>query len=269
MASTRITGSDGKQYDVTYTVTPAVLVPASLTPEKVVISSVVPVATVPPPTTLPWTAPNPLITNFKATDGVRWTGVGGREVSNHNGNKAHSLTRPDSQTLRFEVRSKDQWPWDASHGTSERSEMQWVSEAPVGSDFKVNYEFMIEAGPPFTSWFLVLEQIQTPPGGTPPFFVGIENNKHVVRLATDQSQTRYVYPFRDTVYIKRGHWYQMQVLVNFTKGVCDITRDGVKIVNYRGPFGNTSGGSGSWQIGIYRNAAPETMAINYRNLVIV
>ena len=227
-------------------------------------------ATPPPSGGLPWTAPVPSIKNFNKADSQRWNGISGMEVANHNANKTHSLTNPDGQTVRFEVRSGDHWYWDAEHDPpqNERSEIQWINETAVDKDFRVNFEFMIEAGPAFTSWFLVLEQIQTPPGGTPPYYVGIENNKHMVRLATDASQQNYVYPFRDTVDIRRGHWYQMQVLVNFTAGVCDITRDGVQIVRYRGPFGNAQGGTGAWQIGIYRNAAPETMAVNYRNIVV-
>jgi hypothetical protein len=52
MTTTRITGSDGLEYDVTYTLTPATLtpaIPATMQPEKLVLSSVVPVLAPPPP----------------------------------------------------------------------------------------------------------------------------------------------------------------------------------------------------------------------------
>lgn len=221
----------------------------------------------PPPSGLPWVPAVPGVTNFNPTSEQLWTGIDGKQFSNHTPDKAWSLTSPDAQTVRFETRSGDQWYWDIEQQTgSSHNSCQLVSETPVGSNFTVQYEFMIEPGPLITSWFFVIDQIQTNPGGTPPFYLGIEDNKYVCRIATNQST--WIYPFRDTVNIIRGHWYQIQFTINFTAGFLDVIRDDVLIVNRRAAFGYAAGGGMSYQIGIYRNDVPETVVLSYRNMKI-
>ena len=52
------------------------------------------------------------------------------------------------------------------------------------------------------------------------------------------------------------------------KGRAVIWRDDVKIVDYKGPLGYTNQKVTYWKQGVYRSTAPETMAIDFKDLVI-
>jgi hypothetical protein len=61
----------------------------------------------------------------------------------------------------------------------------------------------------------------------------------------------------------------MDIQVKFdanSNGFLRVWRDGVQIVDYRGSIG--TGAATYWKQGIYRSAAPETMAVHFRRLKI-
>jgi hypothetical protein len=89
----------------------------------------------------------------------------------------------------------------------------------------------------------------------------------VVYTASGNGQSVcYGLAYKDTNPIQRGHYYNMDIAANFSKGTLIIIRDGVTIVNYSGPLGFSPF---HWEYGFYR--APTTndiQALNYRNMVV-
>jgi hypothetical protein len=69
--------------------------------------------------------------------------------------------------------------------------------------------------------------------------------------------------------IERGRYYEMTVRARFADdagGHLEVWRDGERIVNYTGPMGYGEGVY--WKLGLYRHSAPETIAMNVRNLFV-
>jgi hypothetical protein len=59
----------------------------------------------------------------------------------------------------------------------------------------------------------------------------------------------------------------MDIRVNFARGTAVVLRDGVEILNYRGPLGYE--GPSHWEFGVYRAATTnDVQAARYRNMVI-
>ena len=235
---------------------------------------------------LSWTPPNPDITNFTAVDATRWTGVSGKEYANHNAGRSWSLTNPNTQQLRMEVRSGDIAGNDVGSDSNERSECQRVDEfSEAGNVASVKYEFMLESGSPITSWFFICGQIYSSRGGSPPFWIGIENQRMVVRIGWLSSQANtipidstgdaggvgvsYGYPYRDTVDLPRGVWHTMEIIVDYDAKTFKLVRNGVLVCDYSGPIG--FGANFHWDFGIYRSGPTtnDTQAVNYRNMLIV
>jgi hypothetical protein len=77
--------------------------------------------------------------------------------------------------------------------------------------------------------------------------------------------------FEDNADIIRGHWYAMKLDIRLDaggKGFAEIWRDGKKIVEYDGPLGYVNQKVTYWRQGVYRSTAPETLAVNYKDLKI-
>ncbi|CAN7385341.1 hypothetical protein LJR225_002422 [Phenylobacterium sp. LjRoot225] len=196
-------------------------------------------------------------------------GVDGSNYWVQNADKAYSFTTPTPDTLRFEVRAGD--VWSAVDPTSKnRSEISGTQTYAMGTDIHVNYQWQVEPGDSITAPWLVAGQFHevANDGKSPPFeimFYG--NNKMTVVIATGSGYERI---YTDTQDIVRGHTYDMQIDANFdaTNGYLHMVRDGVTIVDYRGPFGWADMGSVYWKEGVYRAASSETTAMEYSNLSI-
>lgn len=283
MTTTRITGTDGKQYDVTYTLNPAVLTPAvmqpavliqaTMKPESLVISSIVPAVVAPPapvPVPAPATPAPGVISPFSAANDAQIK-IDGASYYVENANKPYSLASPDAHTLRFELRSGDHWSSPVVAGysdpvTSERCEVASTVVHPNGTQISLSYDFMVEAGAVNTSKWIVLGQMhEFNVSDSPPFAVELVNGDH---MAINIGTRTLNYPYKDANPIQRAHWYSMVCQMKFDKvaGILNVSRDGVSIVSYKGALG--TGAATYWKNGIYRSAAPETMAVNYRNLKI-
>ncbi|WOH67865.1 heparin lyase I family protein [Bradyrhizobium sp. BWA-3-5] len=206
------------------------------------------------------------ITSFSPTNGSSLT-VDNSKYYVQNANQSWSLQEPNTDTLRFELRSGDHWSSSGySDPTSaERSEAGGGTLYSAGTQINVSYEFMVEPGATNTAKWIVLGQMHEDSAGySPPFAVELVNGDH---MAIDIGTGSEVYLYKDPNPIERGHYYSMDVQVKFDangNGFLRVWRDGVQIVDYHGSIG--TGAATYWKEGVYRSAAPETMAVNYRNL---
>ncbi len=206
------------------------------------------------------------VTSFTPVSGKSFS-VGGLTYWVQNGNHDWSLTNPDSQTLRFEVRSGDQWQYDPDW--KERSEIASDAVYAPGQAVSVSYSVMIEPGHANTADWLVLGQFHADDGVTsPPMAMELVGDKMAIvlryQLPGGAYQTQYV--FQDTNDIVRGHYYDMKISANFendNNGFLDVWRDGTQIVDYNGPIGY--GYDVYWKMGVYRAESKETIAVNYKD----
>jgi hypothetical protein len=226
------------------------------------------------------------ITSFSSTPETRLE-VGGDSYGVHTAGKSYSLTNPDSTTLRFEVHQGDRRLNDSS--SVDRSEVNAALSIPANTPINLSYQFMVEPNGPNgsfvnTAWFNIVGQFHSddwasgvatsppfafqlagdhlqivarycPTGGDPSN--GPNNNKTSLKLWTDPNP------------IQTGVYHNIQVQANFSndsKGYLAVSIDGKQVVNYHGPLGYGVGTF--WEYGMYRSSAPETSAVDYRNVTL-
>jgi hypothetical protein len=187
-----------------------------------------------------------------------------------NGAKTWSITGPTAPVDRFEVRSGDKWATDGA-ASKERSELQNTISWPAGQALRVTYGFMVEAGSTNTAAWMAIGQFHhvVNDGNSPPFSVELVNGDKMAINIYQPGADNYIYT--DSVAITRGQTYQIQIDATFhpTAGTLKVTRDGVTLVNYSGPLGWAGMGNVYWKYGIYRASAPETIAMNYSDMLVV
>jgi hypothetical protein len=217
----------------------------------------------------------PEITSFSGANGSTLT-IAGTTARVQNANRSWSLTMPEANTLRFELRPGDHWStlgWSdvLDNSGAERSEIAFAPQYAQGIDIILSYRFTIESQAKNTASWLVLGQFhQHPADGPPPFAVEMSGERmEIVLRHAKQGQkipTKLVV-YHDPNPIQRGHSYHMNIQVNFGNngnGYLNVWRDGVQIVKYQGSIGYDSGQSYYWKEGIYRPPAAETMRVRYQ-----
>nr|WP_170249393.1 heparin lyase I family protein [Methylobacterium haplocladii] len=171
----------------------------------------------------------------------------------------------------FEVRGGDRWVNDPT--SKNRSEILESSTHQNGSTINVNYKFQVMPGQLNTAGWLVIGQFHQndypgAPANSPPFEIDLTGERMLITVGYTGSNGSPVYKniYLDTADIVRGHDYSMNVTAKFDpagNGYLSVTRDGQEIASYRGPLGYSTQSSVYWKQGIYRAAAPETMAVSY------
>ena len=230
----------------------------------------------------------PSITSFSAEPQTRFL-IGGDSYGVHVAGKSYSLTNPDPQTLRFEVRQGDHAWHDGSH--VDRSEVSNAVTIPPGTPINLNYQFMVEPNGPNGSfvnttkgWFIVGQMhnddwAMGPNVATsPPFAIQLASD-HVQIVARHcgtglnpsnaAGNTKHLTLWTDPNPIQAGVYNNVQVQASFSNtssGYLEVWLNGVQVVNYHGPLGYGAGTN--WEYGIYRSTAPETVAVDYRNLTL-
>ncbi len=292
MTTTRITGTDGKQYDVTIaltlnqatlspaelaldaatqsaTIKPATMQPATAT---AAVTSVAPVAVAPPAP--PASAPG-LISSFSAAPKTYFQ-VDGISYEVQTAGKSYSLTEIDPHTLRFEIHQGD-YAWYDSAGVRDRAEIEGSKHmfAP-GAQINVAYQFMMEAGAANTaSWFVTAEihNNDTTVATSPPVAIEMlgESLSVVIRTSPALGSAPVVLKrlWTDPKPIVRGSFHNIAITAVMDnavggKGAIAVIIDGVQVVNYKGPVGY--GAQTYWMNGMYRATVPEIAAAQFRNL---
>ena len=223
-----------------------------------------------------------------------------------NSEKPWSYSNSDGDTLRFEVRGGDYYDNplapdeldDLAQGKN-RSEITSIKKMQPGRAFTLEYDFLIESGAPNTASWLVLTQfhqtadtnsdgtLKDSGGVSPPFAVRMRGEYLEISGRTDpdpvtvSTPDRIALPPYDTVGggtmyldsnpIARDTWINLRIEIVFDHtvggdGMLKVWRDGAVIVDYHGPLGYNDEIGPYLQMGVYREAAPETFAARFRNL---
>lgn len=213
--------------------------------------------------------------------------AGGRGSTSENCGNAYSHMRSSRYPLmeRFEVRSGDQSPLDASSGsTVERAEQSVDISYQTFSfqkDIWVAYDLMILDGAPLTPFFLLLGQFHHNPdpgdlNASPPWCVEWYNgNLSLTTRTSPLAATPANTPTTRRVLVsnpKRNEWMRFVFKVNFdwqdggTGGV-KAWVNGNLVIDDQTPVGFNDQAGPYAKFGIYRGAALETMAVIYHNVL--
>lgn len=195
--------------------------------------------------------------------------VGGLPYHVQNADQPWSATNPDPHTLRFELRSGDVWDEDPSY--KERSGVSGETFFAAGKTIEIDYDFMIEPGAPNTSEWMVIGQIHAADGfSSPPFAVELIGDNLAIHLRYKLPGSQYVdwFAFVDDEPIVRGEYYHLKAELDFEArsptGSAKVWLNDEQIVDYDGHLG--FGAGFYWKMDVYRALAPETIAINFRNM---
>lgn len=213
------------------------------------------------------------IASFSATNNSTIT-LDGSNYRVQNANQSYSLTNPDSDTLRFELRAGDHWssPEYTDPRNCQRSEIAGATVYQPDTQINISYQFMVDPGPVDDAngpgKFTVLGQLHadTLTGASPPFAVELVNGDH---MAIDIGTHNPVYVYIDPNPIQRGHYYSMNIQVKFASkgdGFLRVWRDDVNVVDHRGPLGTGTGTY--WKEGVYRSSTAQSVAVSFRRLKI-
>ena len=209
-----------------------------------------------------------IVTSFSPHNGADIF-IGGMPYHVQNADKPWSFTNPFPDTLRFELRSGDVWDEDPSY--KERSGVSGESFFAAGKSIDITYQFMIEPGDPNTSEWVVIGQIHAADGfSSPPFAVELVGENLAIHLRYKQPGKQYQdwLAFVDDEPIVRGKYYTLHAQLDFEArqetGSAKVWLDGELIVDYSGYLG--FGAGFYWKMDVYRAAAPETVAINFRDV---
>ncbi|WP_407180055.1 heparin lyase I family protein [Bradyrhizobium sp. STM 3562] len=190
-----------------------------------------------------------------------------------NAGEGWSLSSPDPDVLRFELRRGDHWSssyW-IDPPSSERDEIAGQTVYPSGTQINIAYDFMVEPGQTNSAsgpgrWLVLGQMHEYKVPQSPPLAIELVNGDH---MAINIGTRKLVYVYIDPNPIQRGHYYSMNIQVKFANngdGFLQVWRDGAHIVDYHGSIG--TGVGTYWKQGIYRSSAQETISVNFRRLKI-
>ncbi len=187
-----------------------------------------------------------------------------------NADQPWSISNPERDTLRFELRPGDVWADDPK--SKERSEIDGNKIFAGDKPLDVQYDFKVEPGPKNTSDWLVIGQLHASDNFSFPVFavelIGERLAFHVhYRLPGEQFQD--VFTYIDDAPIVRGEYYHVQFSVQEDvdgKGTLEVWLNGEQVVDYSGYIGYGYGAY--WKQGIYRAASSESIAVDFRDLSI-
>ena len=129
------------------------------------------------------------VTAFSSTNGQKVM-VGGLQYTVQNGNAGWSIANPDSDTLRFEVHSGDQWKNDANN--RERSEIAGGELYTPDDIITMNYDFTVEPGTINTAPWAVLGQFHANDLTTsPPFAVEMKGERMAIMVRYLDGNNKY------------------------------------------------------------------------------
>jgi hypothetical protein len=218
--------------------------------------------------------------------------IGGLDYFAQNADRDWSLNLNGDQpcVYRFEVRAGDRWVQETQNNARvERSELRGPTDdtdpARVNAETWTAYQFRIEPGPASTADWVVLGDWHVRPGPddtsamSSPWQLELRKDDILVFdiRVSDEKPVRHNAPerhiYKSSAPITRGVWHSIVSVADFDSrpagnGGVTVWLDGKEIVDYQGPFGYITIQPPYFKFGIYRSAAPETLAVDYTNVAI-
>jgi len=212
-------------------------------------------------------------------DGSR-VGINGADFVVESADRSWSASRAagNRDLTRVEVRHGDTWSED--HGRvppKERSEFDGQQRFDGGTDIWVSYSMLVEDGPLSSARWTILGQfhhVDTDVATTTPYSVWLNPGDHLsVETWSSPEDPLLHNPMGPSVTIfkrsplHRNQWYHFVHRVRFGhdgSGEAQLWIDGAEVAHYKGPLGYV--GKSHWKFGVYRESAPETIAVQYADM---
>ena len=206
--------------------------------------------------------------------------INGYSWNTDNGDGDWAVTSPKPGDIRFELRKGDIAQWDKQRAhAAERDEISNSNHKfPLEEDIWLSFGLMVEPGPKVSSRWLVIGQLKasddsgdrpaSPPVGEE--LTAGDEFRITVRTATEKPLKHN--PGYKTIFVdpafERGRVYRMVYRIKYSQkaGHIQVWRDGKEIANFNGPVGYVSYTGPYWKFGIYREPAPETIAVHYYDI---
>lgn len=187
----------------------------------------------------------------------------GRVYYVQNAIKPWSLQAGRSGTLRFELRSGEQWVGDASR-TSERTEIagrdHFIERSTLSADLR------IEPGPANSAAWATLVQFKLSEG-SPAFAIELVGERLRVVARTHPNNLASVRRLAE-IPLRRSIWCPLRVSLDPKAGEIEVDLCGRALITDRGGVGWPDLTGGYWKVGIYRAPAPETLVVEVRGLMV-
>jgi lysophospholipase L1-like esterase len=184
------------------------------------------------------------------------------------------------ELTRFELQHGDTWSEDRGRKPpKERCEFDGWKLFDERSEIWISYSMLIEGGPVSTAKSVLLGQfhhVDTDVATTAPYAVWLNPGDRLSietwaspedpLVHNPMGPSKTVFSRRS---IERGRWYHFVHRVRFGhdgSGSAQVWIDGIEVANYSGPLGYV--GKYYWKFGIYRESAPEPLAVQYANMEI-
>ena len=221
----------------------------------------------------------PIAWDSSLADGTT-TAAGGDDYRSQSGDKSWSARRSVEfpELTRLEVRNGDTWSEDRGRKPhKERSELSGRTLFDEGGEIWISYSMLIEGGPVSTAKAVLLGQLHHLDGGvatTAPYSVWLNRGDRLSIETWSSPEDPLVHnpigPSR-TLFsqrsFERDRWHHLVHHVRFGHdgtGAAQVWIDGVQVADYSGRLGYV--GRYYWKFGIYRDTAPERIAVQYGNV---
>jgi lysophospholipase L1-like esterase len=208
------------------------------------------------------------------------TVVGGDDYQVESANRGWSASKAvDFPGLtRFELQHGDIWTVDQGRRPpKERSELGGRKSFDEGSDIWISYSMLIESGRVSTAKAVLLGQlhhVDESVATTAPYSVWLNRGDRLSietwasaedpLLHNPLGRSRTLFSRSS---FERDRWHNFVHHVRFGhdgSGTAQVWIDGVEVAHYSGRLGYV--GQYYWKFGIYRDAAPEQLAVQYANM---
>jgi hypothetical protein len=205
--------------------------------------------------------------------------IGTENFKSQNAEKWYSIKRINDKCLRFEVRSGDTAFDNDELKNAERSEIADKTMNDSNDVVTVRWEMLVEDGEPNSVGWCVLSQCHVHAkggkGAIPPVSIQLyPDTDQLICKVRWGTHTSEILDFEDELFfltenaIQRGVFYDivLKVKIKNPEGFVRVWVNGVKKIDYNGPVGYNS--DWYWKAGVYRGAAPETLAVRIRKIEI-
>lgn len=216
------------------------------------------------------TAFNPAHWGVTTIDGVTY------HAHTYGNSESYGKKKLDDYTIRYEIR-QGTGGWN---NTVDVSELECAQHLHDGDPVTIAYRIMVEPGAANSSSWMVCgiewhnDDSQSPTYTSPMFVTEALGDKFSVVIRYPKNGN--ISPSGCTMKrlwtapsnFVRGQWYifEIEAKPSLNNGYFRCKVDGVQVANYTGPVGYGYDGYGMF--GLYRNAAPETFAIQIKNLTV-
>jgi hypothetical protein len=196
--------------------------------------------------------------------------ISGDDYWIQNAGRPWNFARLSANSYRFELRTGDRWQHEGGGSKVDRTELSGSKVYPDNELITIEYDFVLEPGPPNRATWTVIGQWHSKDifGRPAPMSIGLGEAAEKMQVIMRSGPTgTFHLLYEDPDNLQRGRVYRMKIESRFgERGILRVTRDGVRLAEYSGQLGYGSGAY--WKFGVYRSEAKGTLAATYTGMTL-